>query len=187
MKLIKLIFFAMAAFTMLPLVYSQEYITFEGKVTNAADAPVVYSVTIDGILRPQTIDTLRLQPDSTYKVTVPASVGEKCIFYLLGKRKIGEIYLIPGKYKLDIDASKSNELAPTGSSIQVNKIFTKLSWLNEDVFKLRTRQGDVFNISKDSIGANVYQKLTNYAYTLEKEVIGVEGTLRQQILQDIRM
>lgn len=187
MKLIKSILFAMVAFTVLPLAYSQEYITLEGKVTNASDASVGYKVTMDGILIPQQVDTLRLQPDSTYKVAIPANSGEKYVFYLLGKRKIGEIYLTPGKYKLDIDASKSNELKPTGSSSQANKILTKLSSLDEDVFKLRTREGDVFNISKDTIAAIVYQKLTNYADSLEKEVVGIDGVLRQQALQDIRI
>lgn len=177
----------MVAFTMLPLAYSQKSITLEGKVTNASNAPIAYKVTMGGIQLPPRLDTLRLQPDSTYKITLPVSGGEKYAFYLLGKRKIGEIYLIPGKYKLDIDASKSNELKPTGSSTQVNKIMTELSCLDENVFKLRTRQGDVFNIGKDTIAANVYQKLTNYADSLEKDVVGIDEILQRQVLQDIRM
>lgn len=68
-----------------------------------------------------------------------------------------------------------------------NEILKKLADLNENVFNLRARRGDIFNVGKDTVASSVYQKLTDYATTLEKEVAEVDDQLRQKAIQDIRI
>ena len=166
---------------------TQKSITLEGKVTNTSGAPIVYNITTDGIYLPNNIDTLRLNADSTYQITLPVNGSEKLTLFLYGKRNLGSIYLAPGKQTLDIDASKPNELNPVDGLTKENEILKKLADLNEDVFNLRARRGDIFNVSKDTVASSVYQKLTDYATTLEKEVAGVDDQLRQRAIQDIRI
>ena len=187
MKFIKSLCLTGIATTMFLSGCTQKSITLEGKVTNTSGAPIVYNITTDGIYLPNKIDTLRLNADSTYQITLPVNGNEKLTLFLYGERNLGSIYLTPGKQTLDIDASKSNELNPVDSLTKENEILKKLADLNENVFNLRAREGDVFNVSKDTVASSVYQKLTDYATTLEKEVTGVDNQFRQRAVQDIRI
>ena len=171
--------------TMLLSGCTQKNITLEGKVTNTSGAPIVYNITTDGIYLPNKIDTLRLNADSTYQITLPVNGNEKLTLFLYGERNLGSIYLTPGKQTLDIDASKSNELNPVDGLTKENEILKKLADLNENVFNLRARRGDIFNVGKDTVASSVYQKLTDYATTLENEVAEVDDQLRQRAIQDI--
>ena len=173
--------------TMLLSGCTQKNITLEGKVTNTSGAPIVYNITTDGIYLPNKIDTLRLNADSTYQITLPVNGNEKLTLFLYGERNLGSIYLAPGKQTLDIDASKSNELNPVDGLTKENEILKKLADLNENVFNLRARRGDIFNVGKDTVASSVYQKLTDYATTLENEVAEVDDQLRQRAIQDIRI
>lgn len=175
------------AATMLLTGCTQKNVILEGKVTNTSGAPIIYNITTDGIYLPNRVDTLHLKPDSTYQVTLPVNGNEKLSLFLYGKRNLGSIYLVPGKQTLDIDASKSNELNPVDGLTKENEILKKLVDLNENVFNLRARRGDIFNVSKDTVASSVYQKLTDYATTLEKEVTGVDDLFRQRVIQDIRI
>ena len=123
--------------TMLLSGCTQKNITLEGKVTNTSGAPIVYNITTDGIYLPNKIDTLRLNADSTYQITLPVNGNEKLTLFLYGERNLGSIYLAPGKQTLDIDASKSNELNPVDGLTKENEILKKLADLNENVFNLR--------------------------------------------------
>ena len=134
--------------TMLLSGCTQKNITLEGKVTNTSGAPIVYNITTDGIYLPNKIDTLRLNADSTYQITLPVNGNEKLTLFLYGERNLGSIYLAPGKQTLDIDASKSNELNPVDGLTKENEILKKLADLNENVFNLRARRGDIFNVGK---------------------------------------
>lgn len=187
MNLLKLKCLASITATLLLSGCSQKEAILEGKAINTSGAPIVYNITVDGIYLPNRVDTLRLNPDSTYKITLPVSGNEKLSLFLYGKRTLGAIYLAPGKQKLDIDASKSNELNPTGGLTRENEILRKLNTLSEDVFNLRARRGDVFNIKKDTVASIVLQKLIDYAATLEKEVVDVDDIFKQRAIQDIRM
>lgn len=175
------------AATMLLTGCTQKYVILEGKVTNTSGASIIYNTTIDGIYLPSRVDTLHLKPDSTYQVTLPVNGNEKLSLFLYGKRNLGSIYLTPGKQTLDIDASKSNELNPVDGLTKENEILKKLVDLNENVFNLRARRGDIFNISKDTTASSIYQKLTDYATALEKDVTGVDDQFRQRVIQDIRI
>lgn len=156
-------------------------------MTGTSGAPLVYNITIDGIYLPNRVDTLQLNPDSTYQVTLPVSGNEKLSIFLSGKRSLGSICLTPGKQTLDIDASKSEGLSPVGGLTKENEILKMLASLNDDIFNLRTRQGDIFNIRKDTVASSVCQKLTDYASALEKEMTGVDNRFKQRGIQDIRM
>lgn len=187
MEFIKSLCLGGIATTMLLSGCTQKSITLEGKVTNTSGAPIVYNITTDGIYLSNKIDTLRLNADSTYQITLPVNGNEKLTLFLYGERNLGSIYLTPGKQTLDIDASKSNELNPVDGLTKENEILKKLADLNENVFNLRAREGDIFNVSKDTVTSSVYQKLTDYATTLEKEVAGVDDQFRQRAVQDIRI
>ena len=187
MEFIKSLCLGGIATTMLLSGCTQKSITLEGKVINTSGAPIVYNITTDGIYLPNKIDTLRLNADSTYQITLPVNGNEKLSLFLYGERNLGSIYLAPGKQTLDIDASKSNELNPIDGLTKENEILKKLADLNENVFNLRARRGDIFNVGKDTVASSVYQKLTDYATTLEKEVAEVDDQLGQRAIQDIRI
>lgn len=167
--------------------YAQKNVVLEGRVTNTSGVSITYNITTDGIYLPNRVDTLRLRQDSTYHVVLPINGKERLSLFLHGKRNLGSVYLAPGKQRLDIDASKSNELNPVGGLAKENQILRKLVDLNENVYNLRTRQGDVFDISKDTVASSVFRKLSDYATALEKDVKGVDGQFRQRAIQDIRM
>lgn len=162
-------------------------IILEGKVSNASGKTISYYSTMDGICRPTQRDTLVLQPDSSYRLTVPARGNEKYSFYVYGERSLGSVYLAPGKNVMDIDASLKNSLHVDNKLMKENEIVKDLAQLQEDVFDLRARRGDVFQITKDTVASSVYQKLIDYAEGLEQKVTGVDEVFRERAIQDIRM
>lgn len=180
--------YMLAGITLLVLVgCTPKSITLEGKVSNLSDNTVVYFSTKDGIYSTAQKDTLCLQPDSTYRITLPAGGNEKLSFYIYGQRYLGTVYLEPGKNVLDIDASLGNSLTVENKLVKENEIVKELSRLQEEVFNLRARKGDAFQIAKDTIASSVYQKLTDYASGIEQKVTGVDDVFRKRAIQDIRM
>lgn len=187
MKFSKHVCLATIVLAMLLTGCSQKSITLEGKVTHASDAPIVYNITTDGIYLPKKFDTLHINPDSTYQISIPINGNEKLSLSLYGERFLGTIYLAPGKQKLDIDTSKSNGLNPVSKFTKENEILRKLADLNDNVFNLRTCQGDIFNVSKDTIASSTCQKLIEYATTAESELADADSEFKQRATQDIRM
>ena len=149
MTLNKQVCLTTTALAMLLTSCSQKNITLEGKVTHASDAPIVYNITTDGIFLSGKLDTLHVNSDSTYQISLPANGNEKLSLFVYGERGLGAIYLAPGKHQLDIDASKANELNPVSGFTKENEILRKLTDLNDNVFNLRARRGVIFNVSKD--------------------------------------
>lgn len=72
----------------------------------------------------------------------------KNIFYVYGQRYLGTIYVGPGTNKLDIDASLEHSLNIENKLVKENEIVKELSQVQEDVFNLRARKGDVFDVEK---------------------------------------
>lgn len=163
---------------------SPKSVIIKGKVTNAGGKPVVFCKTIDGIYT-QSMDTLRLQADSTFVVTIPCKTPERFDFYLWGARKLSSVYLKPGTVELDIDASAEipikKEVSPE------DKVMGILSELDGHVWDLRGRKADKWNIAKDTVASSVYGILTDYARTLEKELTGIDDAFKSKAVQDIRM
>lgn len=178
----------LASVLMLGLVgCAPESIVLEGKVSNATGKTIVYYSTVDGIFRPTQRDTLVLQPDSSYKLTVPARGNEKYTFYIYGEKSLGTVYLAPGKNVMDIDASLENSLHVDNKLAKENEIVQDLAQLQNDVFNLRARRGDVFQVAQDTVASSVYRKLTDYASGIEQKITGVDPIFGKRALQDVRM
>lgn len=163
---------------------SSQPIVLKGKVTNAAGLPVVYYKTVDGIFT-QSVDTLHIQQDSTFMVTIPVNSPEKFDFYLWGKGPLGCIYLKPGTTEIEIDASA--DISFKMKNTPENEVMQKLSELNENVWKLRARKGDKWEIANDTVASSVYDKLTAYAQSFDKELNGVDESFKSKARQDVRM
>ena len=85
--------------------------------------------------------------------------NEKISFYIYGQKYLGTVYAEPGKNVLDIDASLENNLSIENTLVKENEIVKELSRLQEEVFNLRARRGDAFQVAKDTVASSVYQKL----------------------------
>lgn len=180
--------YALAGAAMLALVgCTPKSIILEGKVSNLSGNTIIYYSTKDGIYNTTQKDTLLLQPDSTYRIMLPAKGSEKFSFYIYGQRYLGTVYLEPGKNVLDIDASLDNNLSAENKLTKENEIVRELSWLQEEVFNLRARKGDAFQIAKDTVASSVYRKLTDYASGMEQKITNVDDVFRKRAIQDIRM
>lgn len=162
-------------------------IILEGKVSNASGSRIVYFSTKDGIYSSAQMDTLFLQPDSTYRITFPAKGNEKFSLYIYGQKYLGAVYLEPGENRLDIDASFEKTLDVENSLIKENEIIKELSRLQAEVFDLRARKGDVFQVAKDTVASSVYQKLTGYALGIEQKIVDVDDIFKKRAIQDVRM
>lgn len=163
---------------------SSQPIVLKGKIKNAAGSPVVYYRTVDGVMV-QSVDTLHLHSDSTFMVTIPVNSPEKFDFYLWGKRPLGCVYLKPGTTEIEIDASA--DVPFKMENTPENEVMKKLSELNNDVWQLRARKGDKWEIARDTVASSVYDKLTAYAQSFEKELAGVDEVFKNKARQDIRM
>lgn len=166
---------------------SSRQIIIKGKVMNTGGKEIMYYRTINGIYI-QSIDTLKVQPDSTFTITIPANSSEKFDFALWGVRKLGSVYLKPGINHLNIDAS-SIDRALDAKSTRENEIMKLLSQLDSDVWNLRARKADKWSISRDTIGISVYDKLTTYAQQQDKLLAGMttDKKLLNKARCDVRM
>ncbi len=51
----------------------------------------------------QTFDTLKLQADSTFTLTLPGGEYERAQFYLYGKKKMGSLFAKEGTMRIELD------------------------------------------------------------------------------------
>lgn len=163
---------------------SQDSIVVNGKVMNADGKKIVFSKTIDGIYT-QSMDTLFLQPDSTFTITFLNSTAERLDFYLWGARELGSVYLKPGVTELNIDASA--EVPIETEQAQDAKVMKLLSEVNRDVWSLRARRADKWNIAKDTVASSVLEKLTVLVSKYDNELTGIDVSFKHKAQQDIRM
>lgn len=159
----------------------------EGKITNLSDNTIVYNSTLNGIYQASQRDTLFVQADSTYRITLPGTGQEKVSFYVYGKRYLGTIYIGSGKNTLDIDASLKDSLHVENEWQKENEIVKELSRLARDVFSLRASQGDVFQVRKDTLASSVYKKLTDYGAGIEQKITNVDDSFKKKAVQEVRM
>ena len=162
-------------------------IQITGKVRNTEGLNIVYSKTVDGMYNSQLIDTLRIEADSTFALTVPVGEIERIRFILWGKSVLASTFLKKNNIELDIDAAAENPLTVKGADERELAVADMLSELDKDVFDLRSRQGDRWNIAKDTIATSVSKKLKDYALTLEKQIEGTGKNIYSKAKQDIRM
>lgn len=88
---------------------------------------------------------------------------------------------------MDIDATAENPLLIKGADKKELALADMLSELDKDVFDLRSRQGDRWNIAEDTVATSVSKQLKDYALSLENQMKGVDKEIYSKAKQAIRM
>ena len=136
----------------------------------------------------QTFDTLKLQADSTFTLTLPGGEYERVQFYLYGKKKMGSLLAKEGTMRIELDGWAEKPMTITeGQDDKTVRVAELLDQLYDDVFDIRAYGKDHWEITRDTVATSVRRKLTDYALSLDKEVEGVDEDLRTKVRQDIRM
>ena len=166
---------------------ARQEICITGSVRNADGELLVCRHSVGGMFNSQTGDTLELQPDSTFTLTLPGGEYERVEFYLLRKKKMGSLLLKGGNVQVILDGRAEKPMIVEGLEEKTMRVAELLDSLYDDVFDIRVREGDRWGIARDTVAASVRRKLTDYALSLDKEVAGVDKELLDKARQDIRM
>lgn len=158
-----------------------------GSIRNINNGTIVYRISTDGMFNPFTTDTLHIRPDSTFTLTLPAREYERIDFIWWGKAALGSVITKDHNIHLNIDASDKHHLSISGLDEKVIKLTQLLNQLDADVLDLRTRQGDRWQIAKDTVATSVSHRLKAYADSLEAQLDGLDESLQTKARQDIRM
>lgn len=165
----------------------QKEIQITGTVRNLNGGIIVYQHSIAAMMNTKTVDTLQIQSDSTFTLTLPAVNYERLNFVWNGKAVLGSVISKGGKIQLDVDATAQEPLTIQGVDEKVVAVSRLLNQLNEDVWNLRTRRGDRWQIAKDTVATSVAKKLKDDAAFLESQLAGLDKDLQEKARQDIRM
>lgn len=141
---------------------------------------IVYQQSIAGMMNTKTIDTLQIQSDSTFTLTLPVEDYERVNFILYGKAVLGSVISKGGKIQLDVDATAQEPLAIQGVDEKAVAVSRLLNRLNAAVWDLRARRGDRWQIAKDTVATSVAQKLKDDAVSLESQLTGWMKTYRKK-------
>lgn len=167
---------------------SRPGIHITGSVRHADGALLVCQQSVGGMFNSQTFDTLKLQADSTFTLTLPGGEYERVQFYLYGKKNMGSLLAKEGTMRIELDGWAEKPMTVTeGQDDKTVRVAELLDQLYDDVFAIRARRGDRWQIARDTVATSVRRKLTDYALSLDKEVEGVDEDLRTKVRQDIRM
>ena len=77
-------------------------IKITGSVKNLDGGTIIYQKSIDGMFNSQSQDTLKLNTDSTFSLTLPSNGYEQIRLFLWGKRYLGSFIADGGNYRLQI-------------------------------------------------------------------------------------
>ena len=141
----------------------QKEIQIIGTVRNLNGGMIVYQQSIAGMMNSKTVDTLQIQSDSTFTLTLPAEDYEGVNFIWYGKAVLGSVISKGGKIQLDVDATAQEPLTIQGMDEKEVAVSRLLNQLNADVWDLRARHGDRWQIAKDTVATSVAQKLKDDA------------------------
>ena len=158
-----------------------------GTVRNMQGAPIVYYQSLDGMFNSQSCDTLKVNADSTFTLTFPTEKYKRLRFSLWGKGSLGSVIMCKNKIEVNMDGAAEQHLDVKGLSKKERTVSALLDKLNKDVWDLRARRGDRWNIAKDTVAASVVAKLKADALAMEKEMKGVDEELYTKVQQDVRM
>ena len=175
--------FATLSLALFTIACSSDSIVLEGTVKNLAGRPLVYTRTIGGIHLAK-LDTVAVRPDSTFRITLPADGVERINFYP-PERGRRSLFLRPGQVQLDIDATATHPLGAPDTPER--RLAEALSELDHNVWDLRTRQGDAWNVTKDTIASSVRTTLQEAADAYESVLATVDEEVRALAAADIRM
>ena len=78
---------AMALACLLIACVDNREIEISGMVRNLDGKQIVYFQSVDGMFNSQSFDTLKIHPDSTYTLTLPAEQYKRVRFVLKGNRE----------------------------------------------------------------------------------------------------
>lgn len=165
----------------------QKEIQITGTVRNLNGGMIVYQQSIAGMMNTKTVDTLQIQSDSTFTLTLPAEDYERVSFIWYGKAVLGSVISKGGKIQLDVDVTAQEPLTIQGMDEKEVAVSRLLNQLNADVWDLRARRGDRWQIAKDTVATSVAQKLKDDAASMESQLAGLDKDLQEKARQDIRM
>lgn len=100
--------------------FSGHEIKIEGKLADAGGFPVVYRHTVGGVWSAGK-DTLALNADSTFSLTVFSDGGEKFTFWQEGGKSLGSAYLVPGMNRLELDCDADETLVISNDCPEENR------------------------------------------------------------------
>lgn len=158
-----------------------------GTLRNADKGTIVYRKSMAGMFNSFVRDTLLIEPDSTFSLTLPVHGYERIDFVCPGKAVLGGVISNGGKVHLDINVSAKNHMSVSGPEENVIQLTQILNQLDADVWDLRARRGDRWLIAKDTVASSVSRKLKMYADSLYAQLSGLDEELYEKARQDIRM
>lgn len=183
----KKIFFTLAFGGLFASCTDNNEMEISGTVRNMQGRQIVYFQSVDGMFNSQSYDTLKINPDSTYTLKLPAERYKRVRFVLWGKGEIGTVITNKNKVEVNLDWNAKQHIEVKGLDEKVMEISTLLDLLNNDVWDLRARRGDRWNISKDTVVSSVVSKLKAYAQDMDEKMKGADEELYKKAQQDVRM
>lgn len=158
-----------------------------GTVRNMQGKQIVYFQSVDGMFNSLSYDTLKINADSSFLLTLPAEEFKRVRFLQYGKGELGSVIVTKPNIEVTLDGAAEQHLKVKGLGEREMNVCILLDKLNKDVWDLRARRGDRWNIAKDTIATSVVAKLKADALAMEKEMKGVDDELYTKVQQDVRM
>ena len=163
-------------------------IKITGSVKNLDGGTIIYQKSIDGMFNSQSQDTLKLNTDSTFSLTLPSNGYEQIRLFLWGKRYLGSFIADGGNYRLQIDAAATHPISILEGKNEKNMEVSRLmDELGQDVFDVLSRKGDKWGITQDTIATSVSKKLQDAVLALDEKMKGVDEDLYEKACQNTRI
>lgn len=163
-------------------------IKITGSVKNLDEGTIIYQKSINGMFNSQSQDTLKLNKDSTFSLTLPSNGYEQIRLFLWGKRYLGSFIADGGNYRLQIDAAATHPISILEGKNEKNMEVSRLmDELGQDVFDVLSRKGDKWGITRDTIATSVSRKLQDAVLALDEKMKGVDEDLYEKARQNTRL
>ena len=82
---------------------------------------------------------------------------------------------------MDVDATAQEPLTIRGVDEKEVAVSRLLNQLNADVWDLRARRGDRWQIAKDTVATSVARKLKDDAVSMESQLAGLDKDLQEKV------
>lgn len=127
-------------------------IKITGSVKNLNGGTIIYQKSIEGMFNSQSQDTLKLNTDSTFSLTLPSNGYEQIRLFLWEKRYLGSFIADGGNYRLQIDAAATHPISILEGKNEKNMEVSRLmDELGQDVFDILSRKGDKWSVTQDTL------------------------------------
>lgn len=181
------LFGAMALGCLLLSCAGSKEIKVSGTVRNMQGKQIVYYQSIDGMYNSQSYDSLKVNPDSTYTLTFPAERHKRLRFFLLGEKVLGTVVVNKHKAEVNLDGNAELGIEVRGIDKKEMEAVALLDQLNSDVWDLRARRSDRWNVVDDTVATSVVAKLKADALAMDEKMKGVDEGLYKKLQQNVRM